>query len=280
VSHRNSLVLVAVLVGLRLTAPGRAEEPKPDQPPLVELSQEVAALQTLYSLNLTRPQLEQLQKLAGEIAPKPSRPAEVKASATFRKRLMALRDALVKGDEERISQLADQFEAMRESELPEMDDGIDLTEEAIEEAPRVLRLLTARQVAGYLATFADDIPDPLERLLAAVDKVRGLSAKEWAEFRDEVSQEVGELLAGLDDDRAARLGDRVVQLLIVTRSLKDAEFKAQRPELEKKARAIIGDVGPTDVLRHVTERGLAELLSNPRLPAAITARLRQVKKSP
>src|SRR5258707_10925029 len=45
-----------------------------------------------------------------------------------------------------------------------------------------------------------------------------------------------------------------------------------RPELEKKARELVGDVGPIEVLRHVVQQSLAELLSNPRLMVAIDAR--------
>ena len=59
------------------------------------------------------------------------------------------------------------------------------------------------------------------------------------------------------------------------RALKDDEFKKERPELEKTARQIVGEVGPLDVLRHAVERSLADLLSNPRLAAAIDARLKK-----
>ncbi len=52
----------------------------------------------------------------------------------------------------------------------------------------------------------------------------------------------------------------------------NAEFKAQRDDLDKEARKVVGDVGPTDVIRHYMERALAELLSNPRLGAAVEAR--------
>jgi hypothetical protein len=64
-------------------------------------------------------------------------------------------------------------------------------------------------------------------------------------------------------------------LLIQVRALTEEEFKAQRPELEKMARAIVGDLSPLDVLRHALVQDLAELLSNPRLAAAIDARLKK-----
>ncbi len=61
----------------------------------------------------------------------------------------------------------------------------------------------------------------------------------------------------------------------LARALKDEEFKAERPELEKMAGEIVGNLSPLDVLRHVLAQDLAELLSNPRLVAAIDARLKK-----
>ena len=108
-----------------------------------------------------------------------------------------------------------------------------------------------------------------------MNKVRGLKDEQWKQLRDEVSEEVARLVAGLDTEKAGHVSDRVVQLLIQVRALKDDEFKKERPELEKTARQIVGEVGPLDVLRHAVERSLADLLSNPRLAAAIDARLKK-----
>ena len=81
----------------------------------------------------------------------------------------------------------------------------------------------------------------------------------------------------VDAEKASKVGDKVVQWLIEVRSLDDDEFKAQRTELEKKARQIVGDPHPLDVMRRAMEMTLAELLSNPRLEAAIAARLKAAK---
>jgi hypothetical protein len=59
------------------------------------------------------------------------------------------------------------------------------------------------------------------------------------------------------------------------RSLSEAEFKAKKEDLEKEARALVGDVGPDDLLRYHVQRNLAELLSNPRLETAIKAKLKK-----
>jgi hypothetical protein len=174
-----------------------------------------------------------------------------------------------------VNKLQEQLDELREKESPEIDDGVEVTDAARQHAPAVVRRLSAGQIAGYLVSYADAIPDPYERLVEAVDKARGLDAKEWKGFRDEMADGVSQLVAGLDVDKAAQVSDAVVQLLIQARAMKDDEFKKLRPELEKTAHDIVGDLGPFEVLRHVVEQGMAELLSNPRLPAALDARLKK-----
>jgi hypothetical protein len=247
---------------------------QPDATAVTILSQEVAALQTLFALDATQAQLEALRRIARETAAPPVKGIEGKVSRAYRNKLRDLREALVEAvDEERIGELMDQIDELRETEKPEIGDDVDVTEAAVGRAPEVLRMLTAGQVAAFLGGFADDIIDPRQRLLEALDRVRGLSTKEWVEVRNEISEDIGRLVAGLDDEQSARVSAKVLQLLIVVRSMKSEEFKAERSELEKQAQQILGDIGPTDVLRHVMENSLAELLSNPCLPAALDARL-------
>ena len=54
----------------------------------------------------------------------------------------------------------------------------------------------------------------------------------------------------------------------------DKVFEKERTSLEKSARELANKVGPTDVVRHYLERAMAEVLSNPHLPAAIEKRLK------
>ena len=105
-----------------------------------------------------------------------------------------------------------------------------------------------------------------------------MSADQWKEFRADFGDEVARLVTGVDTEKAEKVSDEVIQLLIVARSLPDADFKAQLPDLEKTARKIVGDLGPLQVLQNVMENVLAALLSNPRLVAAIDARLQKTEK--
>jgi hypothetical protein len=256
---------------------GAADEPaKGSQPSLNDLSMEVAVLQAFRQFKFTPGQLETLRKLARETVAEPSGREPGKASAEYRRTLAALRDALTEDDNDDVAdELQLQLDELNEKEKPELDDGIEVTEAARLHAPEMLRSLSARQVAYYLANHVDEVPEPLERILAAMDAVRALDAKEWKRLREAVSEEVGRGAAGLDGEKASQVGDKVVQLLIQVRALTEEEFKAQRAELEKMAREIVGNLGPLDVLRHVVAQDIAELLSNPRLQAAIDARLKK-----
>jgi hypothetical protein len=262
---------------LSLVAPASADEPpKNGQVAVNDLSMEIAALHTLHQLKISPAQLEALRQFAKESA-QPAGPRQAaKASEECKRAMTALRNALVDAnDDDLIDQLRELLDELRENEKPEFDDGVELTEAARRRAPELLRLFSARQIAFHVATMAEELPDPTERVLEALDKVRGLPAKEWKQLREDVSEEIGRLAAGLDLEKATRIGDKVVQLLIQARALKEDEFKAERPELEKKARELVGDVGPIEVLRHVVQQSLAELLSNPRLMVAIDARLKK-----
>jgi hypothetical protein len=242
--------------------------------PLLALSQEVSALQTIYALRLTKPQLEELARLGEQTAAKPQQESVATASADFLKTMADLRTALVSGkDDDQIAKLYDRLDTLRESENPDLDDDSEITDAAVENAPQVLDMLSASQVAGYLGTVADDIMDPRTMLIESMEKARSAPLADWTALRDQLAGEISRLVAGLDEDQARRVNDQVVQLLIVARGLKPDEYKSQGKELEQKARRIIGSVGPTEVLRHYMEHALAEFLANPQLSAAVRAKL-------
>jgi len=270
-----------VVIGLGLAASlsefccARGEEPKSTPPStLNQLSLEVSALQILHHLSATPAQLRQLRKLAKETKPNDAEAKPGKGSDKFRSALREMHQALLESkNAEKIDKLTEALDALREEEKPDLDDDVDLTETARRRASEALRMLGAPQVAVYLSGLVGDIDDPQSRLLGALDEVRTLSADQWKDFRGSFGDVIGRLVAGVDAEKAEKVSDEVVQLLIVARSLKDAEFKAQRLDLEKSALKIVGVIGPFQVLQNVMENVMATLLSNPRLIAAIDARL-------
>jgi hypothetical protein len=253
----------------------RRLEKRADAQSPAQLAQEVTALQTLYQLQVTPAQLKVLAPIARDTAAKPRPPKDLKVSDDLRKTLTQLRAALLKADDEQIGKLGEKLQELQDAEGVDFDEDMDLTDPARRKAPAVLKLLSAKQVAAYLAGCADDIQDPHELLVETLGKVRGLPEEEWKALRDDVSDRVAMLVVGLDENKIDDVSERVAALLIEARNLKDDEFKTRKPDLEKAARKILGDLGPTDFLRNTLERTLAELLSNPSLPAAIDARLKK-----
>jgi hypothetical protein len=274
-SQRLPVVFLTLAVALGLAPGAGADEPKkPAEPSLNDLSLEVAALQTMYSFKLKPEQLNRLKELAGTTAAKPRERKAAKASDEFRKALEALREALAQDlDDAQVDPLQEQLDGLRDAEMPELDDGVEITAAARRQVPALFKQLTARQVAHYLGDNADEMPVPQEKLVEALDKVRTLNNQKWKELRDDLADEIGWLVAGLDEAAAGKVSDKVVALLSRARGLTDEEFKKQQAELEKEAARLVADAGPTDVLRHFAEHALAELLSNPQLAKAVQARL-------
>src|SRR5579884_3928456 len=256
--HTGILLAIAVACGV---ADGRAAAPPHlGGHQLNELSLELSALQTLYGLQLTAEQMRQLRQIAKDTADTSGGRQPAKASDKCQKAMLELRDALIKAkDDDQIQKLSEAFDKLTETEKPEFDDGVDITDAAHEAVPKVLRLLTPGQAASYLGGMADTVTDPRERLEEAVKKVRGLKEDQYRALRDEVVQEVSSLVAGLDAARSTRVSQQVTQLLILARGLKEDEVKKEQPALQKRIQAIVGDVGPMEVLRHVLEEHLAEL---------------------
>ena len=282
----STLAVVLLLGGLAadaaaLRVPGKSRPASGDKPAptdLNDLSMEVGALQVLYLLQLTPAQLEDLAKRVRSTAQTPEPRTEPKVSARMRQTLLDLRRALLDGDAEKIDQLNVELDKLFDKEQPEFEDGIEITDAARDQAPEVLRRLSARQAASFLAGYADGFPDPRERLAEAIAEVRKRPDKEWQPLRDDVADEVSWLVAGLDVEAEAGVRDRVTALLDRAHRLKDEAFKAKRAELDREVDRIVGKLGPTDVHRHFLERTLAELLSNPRLAAALEARARKGKQ--
>jgi hypothetical protein len=273
-SPRIGLLVPAVLA-LCLAICRAADEPKKDgEPSLGDLAVEVEALRGLYYFKFTPAQMEQLAKFAKETNQKP-RPRKGKASKEYVQVLTDLRDALADAsNEDLIDNLEDQLDQLQAGDKPQLDDGVEITDAARRRVPEVLRMLKAPQVANYISNVADEVPDPLDRLLGGFEKA-GLPENEWKEQSEEIAREVGWLVGGLDKKKAAQIQEQAAGLLARARTARqggEAELKKEQGELEKAAEKIVGDIGPTQVLHHIVEHTLVELLSNPKLPDAIKAR--------
>jgi hypothetical protein len=253
--------------GVKPDGKDKTRPAKADKPNANLLNLEVTALQMLYHLQATPAQLKALANLADVTAQRPPRNA-VKVSDKYRKTLVALRDALAESNDERIDELFEALDRLHEKEEPEFDE-VEITEAARKHAPALLRRFGPRQVAVYVAGVADEFPDLAEKLTEALEQSRKLKGKEWTDLRDDVAYQVGWLVGGVDSAGEAKVRDQVTALLDRAHKLEAKDFKAQKAALEKEAQTLAARAGPTQVIRHFMERTLAELLSNPRLLAAV-----------
>jgi hypothetical protein len=268
-----ALVAVSFLIASACAADekGKADKDKDkaDFANIGDLNAEVTVLNVLHTLQPTAAQYAALLKASAKTMQKPPPRKKVMVSERFRKTLQSLREALVKNDGEKVDELFTKFDELRQKEDPEFDD-VEITDAAREQAPKVLRLFSARQVAAYLVSVSD-FPDPVERLLQAMDESRKLRGKEWQDLRDDTAYQVGWLVGGLNPNEEEKARDKAIALLNKAHALGEKGTKAERAALEKDARQLAAKLGPTDVLRHFMERVIAEALSNHRLAAAIEA---------
>jgi hypothetical protein len=283
----SALTVGLLVVGTGATPPALAQNKKvADKKPLEkldlnELSLEVSALQAMNTLKLRPVQLKAVLAMSRAAGQKSRKRDEPDASGKYRKTLLALREALISGQEDLSADLSDQLEQLRKDEDPDIDDEVDITDEARKQAPKLLALLTAPQVASHIAGYGDNTPDPLQ-LLSKTMKLNGgkrTPPAQWKEERDLVAREVSALLT-TDPAQMKKLHDQIAKLLDRAYAVKPPLMKKERPDLLAAARQIIGNVGPFDVLRNMVENDLAELLSNPRTPAAVEARMAAPKPAP
>ena len=270
--NARSISAACVASAALLLSAFAADEKADKEQPLHEISLEVQALRSIEDLRLTQDQLDLLAKLAKETAEPERKRAEPKASAEYRRVLTRLRDALLAQDEDKIDELEGALEELKAKENPTIDEDVTVTKAARKRAPEVFRTFKASELASYYGAVANEVLDPLLHLTTSLRVVRGLEKDEWHDRRDAIADEVAWLVAGADLAKWEKVSDQTVALLSKARSLSDEEFKAQQKELETSAKAIAGEAGPDAVLRHYAERELAELLSNPRLAAALKAR--------
>lgn len=245
-------------------------------------------MQTLHDLDLDAAQFELLRaampKLEDDPAPraidKPS--VRSRVSAKYLATLESLRQALLHDNgpdaKEQIDELRDELESIREDEAVELDDRVSIVDAARVKTAEVMKFVRPGQVVQYLTAYQDEIPDPVTALVDAADESRGADDGKFNALAERTARDIGFLVIGLDTAKAAPVEDRVRQWLSQNRALSDAEFKLARPELEKAAKAAIGDFDSFDILRHWIERDVAELLSNPQTTAMIDERIKHAGK--
>ncbi len=245
---------------------------------LVSLKLEVDALEKLYHLELNARQRSAFLALAEKTAAKKPAVPQVQAGAEYRQVLKELHGALLGEEEDRIRELSAKLDELQEKETVVIDDEFEMSDAALRAAPQAFKLLSAAQVVAYLAALDDEVPDPSERLLSALEEGEDLAGDEWNELRDETAEEVSWLVAGFHTQNAQKVKKTAIAWLDRNHRFKGEELNKEWPALEKSVHQLAGNVSSLVVIEHYLERELAELLSNPRTVAALRMWIKQMKK--
>src|SRR5579864_847355 len=244
----------------------KKEDKKEPALSLSEMHLEVEALGTLYTLKATPEQIKEIQKLAKQTVQSGRVYKDPMVSDEYKQVLEDLHAALVLAtDDDQIDNLYDQYDQLNQSDKPKFDDEYEISEAARKAVPKLMRQFKSGQIAGLISYKVDDLVDPQDRLIGALEEVRKAAKDAWQTVRDDAAYDVGYLTAGLNTAKDKSIREEAAKLLDKARKLNDEEFKAQKTELETQAKAIVGDLGPMDILRHAVEYDLGRLLSNPRL---------------
>jgi hypothetical protein len=272
--HRIALTIAFTVAFAGAASKSSAADPKSSGKEfLSQLSLEVTALQTLHRFQMTEEQMKTLRRLVPESSGKAETRQAGTGSDALRKTLTDLRTALIKGDDERIEDLEEDLADLYDKDENELDDDLTISAAARKRAPEALHLMRPAQVAAFLGYAAEEIPDPLEDLLSSLEVAGGLKDAEWKELTEEIVEDLRWQLGGLDPERGRFVAEKVEQFLKKVRSLSPKELERQKPQLEKSARMFVNQIPPTAILHNFAEHKLAELLANPRLAAALDARL-------
>jgi hypothetical protein len=229
----------------------------------------VAALDALYELDLSVDQLHDLQKLARDAASGRSR--TTLNNPRFALLLKRFQEALLDGNNDQTiarlrGEVVDQIESVEG-----LDDQIQPTGPALKSAPDFCRSLRASQVAAFLASHADEINDPSERMVEAVEELRSASGNDALAVGRKIADEVGQMVGGLDQEKSKAVSAQVMDWLKQQPGSRDQLTDAERTKLQQSAAKAIGDVSNMEVLDHWLQMQMAVLLSNPQLPQAINA---------
>ena len=278
-ANSNRALFQLLVLTLALLTIGAKPKPKQKEPPpsvlpadLNKASLRVHAMDMLYELDLSAEQLKMLRSAADGTADDRDRsPAagNAKLVTAFNDFFKAL---LNRGDDEQIARLRNHLTELATADDVHLDDDVEPTDVARAKAAAVFRHFNAGQIAAYLAAHADQVADPVERMIAELPELNDTTTAEEADTQIlQISAEIGRLVAGQDKRASSAAAGQVSAWFKANRHLSDAELISNRLTLEASAKKVIGDVPAMDILTHFMENHTADLLSNPQLPQAIEA---------
>jgi hypothetical protein len=287
-----------------------------------ELSMEVAALRTLYLLNVWPDHydgswtyhtnapwvyiLDEAQTLKTAEAPRKRKdPVAPDATtlAAYKKVLNELRIAYIAGQDDRIVDLTDQLDELNGDDSIELDDAVTITENAKKICHKTATHPTPENIVSYLNSYGKSLPSP-HNMIGKVFIERNAGQKISEDSKKYLLKELSYLLCGYphfstdkkkeeellnkDKQRKEEINKRMSLIIDKASDMTPEQCKKEwalngslRNEYDKMKREILGAENPDyfDVLRHLIQQDMAELLSNQRLVEAMDARVSYLKKA-
>lgn len=237
-----------------------------------DLSLRLAAMGTIYDLDLSESQLAAVKTLSGGAAD----PKHRDAGKSTDKLTAAMKDlyaALTSQDHEKVASLRAQVDELMDDDVVDLDDDVTTTEIARSKAAGASKLLKASQIAAYLADHADEVADPVEQLMSTLLEATDPDAEDPDTEIADTTEAVSRLVAGMDSARAKQVADQITNWFKAGKAIKPEDLPARRDAFEASAKKMVGDVSAMQVLSNYIDGEMAELLSNPQLAGAIEATL-------
>jgi hypothetical protein len=235
---------------------------------------------------------------------KPATGESPDAINNYKRVLAELRIAYIAGQDDRIIDLTDQLDELADDGDIELDDGITLTVNAKKICHQTAYHSTPECIVNYLNSYGKEFPSPINMIGKAFIE-RGPSQKISKETKAFMLKELSWQLCGYphyntkdkkkeedlekkEKERKQELEKRMGALIDKAGEMTPEKCKEEwmakgslRTEYDKMKREVLGAENPDyfDVLRHVIQQDMAELLSNPRLIPAMEARVSYLKKA-
>jgi hypothetical protein len=268
-------LLVALVLCATAPCAMAAPKPKPKPQPQValpadlnDLSLRITALETLYEFDFTVEQLNALKTLASDTAQKDAR-SPAKGNAKLLQGFKDLHAAILKGDDDKIGELKDQLDELKDDDEVDLDDDVDPTDAARVKTPEFLKKIKASQIAAYLAVHAEELSDPAEQMIDSLTEQRSGDSDDPEGDAQDAADDIAHLVAGLDAAKGKEISDQVVAWFKANRELKEEEFNARKASLDESAKKIVGELPAMTIIGHWLDYEIATLMSNPQVGGAI-----------
>jgi hypothetical protein len=246
---------------------------------VLKLQLEVDALTTLNDMHLAPAQLSALQDLASD-TPAQLPTAAYNVTLAHATALQDLKAALISGNDDKISDAEDKVSDMEEQEGDDDEPDIEPTDAAKGKVGQVIHLLTTRELAGYIAENSEDVPDPGQILVDALNHCYNMSQDDYQSLKEDTTDELGELAGGANPTKTPSIIAKAGHFLDGVRKLSNDDFNAQLPTLRDQAQKLGDSIDPMSAIRHWMEGEMADLLSNPQLGQALQDRGVATKPAP